>query len=86
MGSDKLMNEVFYLFKSSTDATWGTISMLQNQTERMVDLLLDQYANLQTEARKQLEEWVVTTKKNQEELKKAYNEGMDKLSDIISTK
>ena len=86
MGSDKLMNEVFYLFKSSTDATWGTISMLQNQTERMVDLLLDQYANLQTESRKQLEEWVSNTKQNQEELKKAYNEGMDKLTELMAKK
>jgi len=86
MSQDKMMKEMFDLFKTSTEATWSTINMLQAQTERMANLMLDQTTTLQAESRKQLQEWMAANKKSQEEMKKAYNEGFDKLAELMSPK
>jgi len=86
MSADQLLEEwkkMFHLFKISTDTTWGTISMMQSQAERIANLLLNQYATLQAEGRKHLEDWISSTRKNQEELQKAYSEGMEKIGDLL---
>ena len=86
MTTEKMTQELFNMFKSSTDTVWGTVSMLQNQTERMANLLLEQYQNLQGENKKHIEEWVNSTKKNQEEFKKAYYQGLEQVAEILKNK
>lgn len=85
MNYSDFIKEMFNIYKSSTEATFGTLSMLQNQTERMANMLLNQFSTLQGETRKQVEEWINVTKKNQTELRKTYNSGMEKLAEILSS-
>ena len=77
MDYSDITKEMFNIFKSNAESTFGTISMLQNQNERMVSMLLEQSNNLQAEGRKYLEEWINATRKNQEELRKTYSNGME---------
>ena len=86
MDYNNVTKEMFNIFKSSAEATFGTISTLQNQTERMANLLLDQTATLQAEGRKHLQEWLASTKRSQEELKTAYAKGMNNITDILNGK
>lgn len=86
MDYSNVTREMFNIFKSSAEATFGTISTLQNQTERMANLLLDQAGTLQSEGRKHLQEWLASTKKSQEELKTAYTKGMNSITEILSSK
>ena len=86
MSQDKMMQEMFDLFKTSTEATWSTINMLQNQTERMANVLLEQTTTVQTEGRKQMQEWMSANKKSQVDMRKAYDDGVDKLAELMSPK
>ena len=83
MSSDNMVKEMFSLFKSSTDAAWGTISTLQNQAERMANIMLDQSSNIQAEGRRHLGEWIANTRKTQEDLRKTYNEGLDMMPEMF---
>ena len=40
---------------------------------------------MQSETRKQVEEWINITKKNQTELRKTYSNGLERLAEIISS-
>ena len=79
----KINKEMFNIFKSSAQATLGTISTLENQTTRMANFLMDHSTALQKEGRQCVEEWIVNMKKNQAELVRAYDHWMDGVSELV---
>ena len=83
MNPEKMTKEMFELFKLSVATTWSTMALLQSQTERMARLMADQLTTAQAEGRQRMEEWVVETKKKQEEFKKVCDEGMKRLSEVV---
>jgi hypothetical protein len=83
MNPDKMTKEMFELFKLSVTTTWSTMALLQSQTERMGHLMADQFTTAQTEGRQRMEEWMVETKKKQEEFKKVCDEGIKRLVDVV---
>jgi hypothetical protein len=83
MNPDKMTREMFELFKQSVTTTWSTMALLQSQTERMGRLMADQLTTAQTEGRQRMEEWMVETKKKQEEFKKVCDEGIKRLVDVV---
>jgi hypothetical protein len=86
MVSDKMTKEMFELLRSSVDTTWSTMTLMQNQAERMARLMIDQLGTAQAEGRQQMEVWVVEAKKKQEEFKKICDEGMKHFSDVVAPK
>ncbi|MDD5307229.1 MAG: hypothetical protein PHU25_07905 [Deltaproteobacteria bacterium] len=86
MVSEKMTKEMFEMFKSSVDTTWSTMSLLQNQAERMGRLMIDQFGTAQAEGRQRVEEWMVESKKKQEEFKKICDEGMRRFSEVVTPK
>jgi len=83
MSFEKMNKELMEMYKASMEAAWSTTALLQSQTERMAGVMLDQYATLQSEGRKRLEEWISESKKRQAEMKSFVDEGMKRVEDII---
>lgn len=86
MDPNQIMREMYALVKSSSETTYGVLSTLQNQTEQMANMFLDNYSNLETENYRFVSDWLETTKHHQVELQKAYTQGIDKIAEIIMPK
>ena len=80
---DTMVQEMFDIFKTSSEATWKTITLLQHQTEHMANLLYEQSSALQKEENAYLKEWINNTKKSQTQLQKAYFSGINGIVEII---
>jgi hypothetical protein len=83
MSFEKLNKELFEMYKASMNAAWSTTALLQSQTERMMGVMLDQCATMQVEGRKRLEEWIVESKKRQEDMKSFVDEGIKRVGEAI---
>jgi len=83
MSFEKLNKEMFQMYKASLDAAWSTTALLQNQTEKMMGVVLDGCSTVQAEGRKRLEEWMAESKKRQEEMKSFVDDGLKRVGEVI---
>ena len=65
--------------KATFDNTFNAMVLLQEQTERMFQTLMEPASFVPDEGKKMLTEWVQTFKKGREEFKKAVDEGFGKV-------
>lgn len=70
--------------KSAFDNTFNAMVMFQEQTERMVNTLLDQATWLPEEGRKVINEWAGAYKKGCVDFKNAVDENFIKVADVFS--
>lgn len=81
--NEKIVKEMFNAFWSSANETWGTISMLQNQTERAANVILNKTESLQEQNRRQIKEFFDNTKESQKKLRQIYSDGLNKIAELI---
>jgi len=80
---DLIIREIYTLVKSSTEKSYDALSALQNQTEKIASLFLENYSSTEAEGRLFVSDWVASTKHKQVELQKAYQKGIDKIAELI---
>lgn len=83
LDANQVTREMYSLVKSSTETTSDILLALQEQTEQMATLFIDNYAKMGSEGQKFVTDWLKTTRKHQIELQKAYAQGIDKIAQFI---
>jgi len=83
MTNDAMIKGMFDMLKTSSEVAWGTVSMLHAQTERMAGMMVEQYDHLNAESRKYMDEWLSSSRQSYETWKRMYDEGLDKLAQVM---
>lgn len=84
MEQGKIAKQMIDFHKATFDNTFNAMSILQEQTERMVAMFLDQSPWVPEEGRKAINEWVKTYKKGRVDFKAAVDESYTKVDDFFS--
>ena len=84
MEQQKIFKQMIDFQKATFDNTFNAVTMLQEQTEKMVKTYLDQAAWLPEEGQKAVSEWVNTYKKGRDDYKKAIDDHFKKVEDFFA--
>ena len=85
MEQGKIAKQMIDFHKATFDNTFNAMSILQEQTERMVSMFLEQSPWVPEEGRKAINEWVKTYKKGRVEFKAAVDESFTKVDDFFNS-
>ncbi len=83
MDQKKMLKQMIDFNKAAFDNTFNAMVMLQEQTERMSNTLLDQATWLPEEGKKAISEWVKAYKGGREKFKKGVDENFKKVEDFF---
>ena len=84
MDQKQLFKQMLDFQKSTFDNSFSAMVMLQEQTEKAAQTLLDQASWLPEEGRKAIDEWVAAYKKGREEFKALVDENFKKVEDFFA--
>ena len=85
MDSAKITKQMIDFQKTTFDNTFSAMVMMQEQTERMANTLLEQAAWMPEEGKKVINDWVKAYKKGREDFKKGVDENFKKVEDFFSS-
>ena len=85
METEKFAKQLIDFQKATFDNTFNTMVMLQDQTERMYETVLDQNTWLPEESRRMLEDWNKAYKKGRTDFKSIVDDGFGKMADLFKT-
>jgi hypothetical protein len=85
MDQKQLFKQMIDFNKSSFDNGFNAMVLIQDQTERAANALLDQATWLPAEGKKAIQDWVKTYKKGREELKKSVDASFKKVEEYFSS-
>ena len=85
MDSAKIAKQMIDFQKTTFDNTFSAMEMLQEQTERMANTLIDQAAWMPAEGKKAINDWVKAYKKGREDFKKTVDENFEKVEDFFNS-
>ena len=80
----KFAKQTFDFYKSSFNNTFSAIMMLQEQSQKVLDMYLAQTTGFPEEGKKAIGEWIKAYKKGSEEFKKAVDESFKRVEDFFS--
>jgi len=83
MEQKNILKQMIEFNKAAFDNTFNALVMLQDQSERMVNMFLEQATWLPDQGKKALDEWVQAFKKGREEFKKAVDESFKKVEEFF---
>jgi len=83
MDQGKIAKQMIDFHKATFDNTFNAMSILQEQTERMVGMFLDQSPWVPEEGRKAINDWVNTYKKGRADFKKTVDDSFKKVDDFF---
>ena len=72
--------------KKAFDSSFDAMSVIQEQTEKMVGSLMEQSALFPEEGKKLVNDWIKTYKKGREEFKAAADENFKKVEAFFASK
>ena len=72
--------------KTAFDNSFEAMSVIQDQTERMVSAMMEQTAFFPEEGKKQVTDWIKTYKKGREEFKTSADENFKKVEVYFASK
>jgi hypothetical protein len=84
MTENQVWNHTMQFNQAAFDYAFAAITLLQEQTERMLHLSLDQTALLPKEGKKVFTEWVKVWAKGNETFKKAVADNFDKMEGFLA--
>ena len=84
MDSKKMGKQMIDLYQTTFDNSFSAMMMLQEQMERMANMYWGQMVNLPEEAKKGLNEWTKSHKKNCEDFKKMVDDGFKNLESLTA--
>ena len=79
MDPKKMTTQMIEIYKTTFDNSFSALMTLREQWERMSNLFWGQMLNLPEEAKKGLNEWTKSYKKNCEDFKKMVDHGFKNL-------
>ena len=85
MDSAKIAKQMIDFQKTTFDNTFSAMVMMQEQTERMANTILEQAAWMPEEGKKAVSDWVKAYKKGREDFKKAVDENFKKVEDFFAS-
>ncbi|HEU18015.1 MAG TPA: hypothetical protein ENO00_01345 [Deltaproteobacteria bacterium] len=85
MDPKNMAKQTFDFYRSTFENAFKAMSMLQEQTQRMMDMYLDQTAGFPEEGKKAVREWVNAYKKGSQDFKKAVDESFAKVDKYFTT-
>jgi len=83
---DDVRMEMFKVWRSSWESYVKTLTMMQDQGEKMLDLFCTQSESLQEGTKKLIEEGISNAKEAQKSYLKAVEENMKKIEEILTQK
>ncbi|HOK06039.1 MAG TPA: hypothetical protein PK836_08415 [Syntrophales bacterium] len=84
MEQGKIVKQMIDFHKTTFDNTFNAMSILQEQTERMVTMFLEQAPWVPEEGKKVINDWVEAYKKGRSEFKAAVDESYKKVEDFFA--
>lgn len=75
--------EMFNYVKSAYLTSLGILTMVQDQSERMLNLAIQQSTTWQDETKKIIDEWLGTVRKQRHENQKRLEENLQRLEDML---
>ena len=85
MGNKKMMGKMIDLHKTSFKNCFSTMIMLQNQVEKLMKTLVDHTPGMSDVGKKVIDQWTDAYKKGIGDLKKAIDEGYDKVEEFFDS-
>ena len=79
--TEKLAKQTIAFYKKTFESTFGTLDMLQEQTQRMLKMQMDLMTGMPEEGKKVINDWVKVYKKSCDEFRSAVD---DKFKDVES--
>ena len=84
MDSAKIAKQTIDFQKTMFDNTFNAMVLVQEQTERMANTLLDQVTWMPAEGRSAISGWVDAFKKSREDFKKGVDENFKRVEDFFT--
>ena len=84
MDSAKIAKQMIDFQKTMFDNTFNAMVLVQEQTERMADSLLDQATWMPAEGKDAISGWVDAFKKGREDFKKSVDENFKRVEDFFT--
>ncbi len=84
MDQGKMLKQALGVYKTTFDSTFDTICTVQDQTEKMMNLFLDNATWLPDEGKKAIIEWGKAYKKGRDDYKAAVDESYKKVEDFFA--
>ena len=84
MDPKKMTTQMIDTYKATFDSSFSAMMTLQDQMERMSNLFWGQMVNVPEEAKKGLNEWTKSHKKNCEVFKKMMDDGFKNLESLTA--
>jgi hypothetical protein len=83
MDQGKIAKQMIDFHKSTFDNTFNAMSILQEQTERMVNMFLEQSPWVPEEGRKTINEWLKAYRKGRTDFKTTVDDSYKKVDDFF---
>ena len=84
MEQKQALKQMMEFNKAAFDNTFNVMTLLQEQTEKMINLSLEQAAMLPKEGKKALTEWLNACRKGSETFKKAVDDSFQKVEVFLA--
>ena len=84
MDPKQMMKQMFDFNKTAVEKTFTAMSVMQDQTEKMFNLWMDQNKGFPEEGKKAIAEWVKTCKNGRDEFKTKIDEGYNKIEEYLA--
>lgn len=84
MEQTKVTRQMVEFYKTTFDNTFNAMMILQEQTEKMVGLFLEQSPWLPKEGKEAVNEWVKTYKRGRDSYKTSVDESYKKVKDYFA--
>jgi len=85
MEQGKIAKQMVDIHKATFDNTFNAMSILQEQTERMVGMFLEQSPWVPEEGKTAIQDWVKAYKKGRSDFKTSANDSFKKVEDFFVT-
>ncbi len=85
MDQKQMVQQILDFNKSTIDSSFNAVCMLQEQSERIGNTMLDNAAWVPEEGKKTIQNLVKTYKQGRDDLKKSVDDGFQKVSDYFKT-
>lgn len=84
MDPKQVTKQTFDFYKSAFENTYNAMTMLQEQSLKMVETYLDQTPGLPEEGKKAVQEWIKACKKGSQDYKATVDENFKKVGDFFA--
>jgi polyhydroxyalkanoate synthesis regulator phasin len=84
MDPKQIAKQMMQFNKTAFDNTFDAMTVLQEQTEKMIAMWLDQSPMLPSEGRKAINDWLKAYKKGREDFRSAVDDNYSKVEEFFS--